>query len=212
MSATTQPRPPTQTLAPQQRAVSVAAHRADLRRSRRVPAVLVAAGLLTIGAVTAVEAVLVAAGLAPLLVPRDRLADQATGVDWDDPGLLTVAAIAAAVGLLLLALAVLPGRRRLLVIRAADPGVLVTVGPRALRRLLATDATGITGVHRARVALRGRHTTLRIRGRGGVNPGARTQAAQAVRDRLEQLHPAYATRTGRPLQPHVRTRWRETRR
>jgi hypothetical protein len=77
------------------------------------------------------------------------------GLTWGDPWTLGVAAALAAAGPALL-LAALPGRTRGLPLAGDDPLLAGAVGRAALRRTLAEAATGVPGVIRAGVRLRGR--------------------------------------------------------
>jgi uncharacterized protein DUF6286 len=178
----------------------------DLRPSRTPAAMIVALLLLAAGALAVTEIGLARTGRPSLLTPRERVAAAVTAARWDDPVVLGIAGLAAAVGVLLLGLALVPGRPRALVLACDSPGVVLTIGRRSVRRLLGRDATRVEGVKRARVSLRRRRVIVRVTGRSRVHPEARAQVERAVSERIEQLAPV------RPAGLRVRVRWKEARR
>ncbi|MDQ5848839.1 MAG: hypothetical protein M3544_07705, partial [Pseudomonadota bacterium] len=98
------------------------------RPSRAVPALILGTLLLAAG-VALVWAALarLATGSWPVFLagPRDWL----TGLTWNDPGVWAVGAAAAAVGLVLLAAALVPGRFNALRLRApGDEGQVAVAG------------------------------------------------------------------------------------
>jgi hypothetical protein len=182
--------------------------RASLRRqrrpSRRPAAIVVSLLLLTAGALTVTGIVLALAERPWLVPPVERFAREVVAARWDDPAVLVTAGVAVAVGLLLLALALVPGRLRGITLSSDGPDVLVTTSRRTLRRQLARDAARITGVHDVRVTVRRRRAVVRVRGNSRANTQARAEVERAVAARLDELAPL------RPLA--VRVRWREVRR
>jgi len=202
------------TITPERPVAQTPAHAARPRRAlvhglrpvRRVPAVLVALLLLSAGVLTVWEIVLARANRPPFLLPREQLVVEITGLTWDDPAVLTGAVAAALLGVLLLALALWPGRARAFVLDSGDPDLLITVGRRSLRRLLARDARRQVGVARARVTVRRRRVVVRARGQSTQPSETRTQIQQALERRLADLQPLRAPH------PAVRVRWKEQRR
>jgi hypothetical protein len=178
----------------------------SLRPTRTPAAMITALLLLTAGTLAVTEIVLTRTGHPPLLMPHERIAAQVRTARWDDPAVLGIAGLAAAAGVLLLGLALLPGRPRALVLACDNPDVVFTIGRPAARRLLARDATRVDGVKRARVSLRRRRVVVRVTGRSRVHAQARAQVERAVSARIEQLAPV------RPARPRVRVRWKEARR
>jgi len=78
---------------------------------------------------------------------------------WDAPAVLTAGIAAAVIGIGLLAAGLLPPRRRVTELAAADPRLAAGIPPAGLRRALRAAVTGIDGITAAR--LRGRrHLTI----------------------------------------------------
>jgi hypothetical protein len=177
-----------------------------LRPARRVPAVLVALVLLAAGALTVWEIVLARANRPPFLLPREQLAVEITGVSWNDPAVLTGGVVVALLGVLLLGLALWPGRAPAFVLDSGDPDVLIAVGRRSLRQLLARDARRHVGVARARVSVRRRRVAVRVRGQSTQPAETRTEIQQALERRLADVQPLGGAH------PAVRVRWRKQRR
>jgi Family of unknown function (DUF6286) len=184
-----------------ERAQRRAAARA-FRPSRKVPAAVTAVLLTAAALATAIAAVAAAtrgrAQQPPLtwLTPLGR-------ARWDDPATLITAAVACLLGLLLLALALTPGRPRLIALASEDPQTVTGITRAGLRRHLATVAVGVDGVSRARVRLGRRRVQVKaatpLRDAREL-PG---QVTQALTTRLEELRPL------RPVRVHVNVRERE---
>jgi uncharacterized protein DUF6286 len=178
----------------------------DLRPSRTPAAVITALLLLAAGTLAVTEIVLARTGRPALPTPPEQVAAAVAAARWDDPVVLGIAGLASAVGALLLGLALVPGRPRALVLACDSPGVVLTIGRRSVRRLLARDATRVDGVKRARVSLRRRRVIVRVTGLSRAHAEARAQVERAISARIEQLAPV------RPAGLRVRVRWREARR
>jgi uncharacterized protein DUF6286 len=178
----------------------------SLRPARRWGAVPVATLLLGAGALTVIEIVLARLERAPLVVPRAELAQRIAASTWDHSVVLLGAGLAALVGILLLLLAVLPGRTRAVLVGSADTDMLLAIGRRSLRRLLARDARRVVGVQRARVAVRRRRIVVHAHGRAGAPVEARGEVREALERRLADLQ-----LTG-PAGQRVHVRWKEQRR
>jgi hypothetical protein len=175
----------------------------SLRPTRRTAAVPVALLLLAGGVLTVTEIVLARLGLPPLVAPRQRLTRQIASFAFDDPAVTAGAALAALLGVLLLTMALLPGRPRPLLVESGDPYVLLTLGRRSLRRLLTQDArqADVT-VTRARVSLRRRRIVVRARGQSPQPEQTRAQLQQLLEQRLADLQLI------RPAHLTVHVRWK----
>ncbi|GLY75082.1 hypothetical protein Airi01_033490 [Actinoallomurus iriomotensis] len=177
------------------------AARRAVRRSfgpRRVlPSVVTAALLAAAAIILAAEVIGTLVGRSPgVLLPVVDLARLGRSLRWDDVLVLAVASLLAALGLLLLLLALRPGRLRAIPLRSEDPNVVLGIARADLRRYVARAAQSVDGVDRARVRVR-RHS-VRVR---AVSPlhdvaGLTEQVHGAVGERLSALAPLH--------RPHVR--------
>jgi hypothetical protein len=160
--------------------------------SRRVPAALTALAVLIPTAVCLYDVIAVRAGhrAAPW---RRRLADELATRPLDDVWMLTGAGVAAALGLWLLVLALTPGRRHLLPMRAPGPEHIDAALDRDSAAALLRDAAlRVPGVGHARVRVR-RHRVkvradVRFRDLRQVKDDL-TRVLREQRDRLALAHP-----------------------
>ena len=159
------------------------------RGRRTVSAVIVACVLLALGALVAWQAILVQTGMQPYGVDASAVADRLHRTPWTDTAVISAAAVAIAAGLGLLALALLPSRRRYLQLRESDP-VLVTGITRAnLRRALSGAAQRVNGITAAETELhRGTATTV-ITSSLSMTERLPAAAGEAITVRLQQLDP-----------------------
>ncbi|NJP90165.1 alkaline shock response membrane anchor protein AmaP [Nonomuraea sp. FMUSA5-5] len=137
-----------------------AADRAALRAfrpRRRVPAMIVAALLALLSLLVLAETVSALAGRPLRWVPYDRMLAWAGSTLWSDPRVLAGAAVVTLAGLVLLAIALVPGRPRMVPVRSGDPDLVIGLRPRSVTRALAHAAEQVPGVRSARATLRG-HT------------------------------------------------------
>ncbi|GAA2214936.1 hypothetical protein GCM10009850_104030 [Nonomuraea monospora] len=144
---------------PRDRAAERAADRAAVRAFRpyrRIPAVIVATLLALLSLLVLAETVSALAGRPLRWIPYDRMLGWATTTLWSDPRVLLGAAVAALLGLLLLAIALVPGRPRMVPVRSGDPDLIIGLRPRSVARALAHAAEQVPGVRSARATLRGR--------------------------------------------------------
>ncbi|MEV6985348.1 DUF6286 domain-containing protein [Sphaerisporangium sp. NPDC051017] len=166
------------------------------RPRRTVPATVTALLLALAALVTLIGAVAAATGANMRTVPWTSFADFGAG-PVDDPAHLAVAGAAVVVGLFLLGLALVPGRTRVVPLASDDPSTVTGITERGLRRHLATVATAVDGVSRARVKLRRRVVHVRavtpLRDPGDL-PG---EITEAVGGRLDALRPL------KPMRVHV---------
>lgn len=180
-------------------------YRAAVRRfrSRRTLAASLVAAVLAIAATAgAIEVISYLVDRPSGLLPVDGLARVGRETRWEDPLVLIVAAVAGLIGLLLLALAVLPGRARVIPVAAGLDQVILALRPAALERHAAAAAEAVPGVEHAVASVRGRR--LRVRVESWLrDPGdLADQVRQAVAERVDQLAPLRRPR----LQVHLRHR------
>ncbi|MDS1271957.1 DUF6286 domain-containing protein [Lipingzhangella sp. LS1_29] len=179
-------------LAPPDPLASQRARRTAVRtfRPRRSwPAFLAGAVLVLVAAVAAAEVISALVGSPLRMLPYQQAASYAEGARWSDPSVRVASAVLAGIGLVLISLAVLPGRSRWLPLRTDDPDLVVGISPAALRRALSSAAEDVDGVRRARVRLGRRSITVRVHtdlGEPGTLP---TQVETEVRRRLSELAP-----------------------
>ncbi|MER6831766.1 DUF6286 domain-containing protein [Streptosporangium sp. NPDC000563] len=114
---------------------------------------------LTVSAVLAASAA-VTVGLlmdSPLArVPYRRIVKGVGAWNWSDPAVFAASVLAVAMGLVMLALAVLPGRSRLVPLEAGDPHMVIGITRSGLRRTLREAAESVEEVNGARVRLTSR--------------------------------------------------------
>ncbi len=166
-------------------------HRA-LRPGRTPAGIIVALATSLLAWAATAEALAVALDLTHELGPAGRLADRLAGLaarPWADPVVTGVACAFVVVGVLLVALAVTPGRPRLVPLETADPLLAAGLTRSGLRRTLVAAARTVPGADTARVRLRGRGRRIEVRVRtearrtGGLLP----QVSGAVGHRLAAL-------------------------
>ncbi|WP_449066436.1 DUF6286 domain-containing protein, partial [Planomonospora algeriensis] len=106
---------------------------------------------------------------------------------WSDPAVLGAALGVLAVGAALVAVAVVPGRSRLVPLETGDPLAVIGLTRSGLRRTLRAAAESVDGVVRARVRLgRGGVEVLVVAETDGTGRLLR-QVGAAVGDRLADL-------------------------
>lgn len=151
------------------------------RRSRRtMPAALTALVLLAASVVVAVTAIQLALGEAPLL-PYDALAGRLHDTTWSATEVAVAGGVAAAVGLLLLLVAVVPGRAR-----TAPLDERTAVSVRGLRNAL-RSAAHVDGVESAAVKVRRRRVRAVVRTRRSVADGLGDAVRTALEHRVGEL-------------------------
>jgi hypothetical protein len=124
---------------------------------------------------------------------------------WHDGRVVTVSALLAVAGLLLIAIAAYPGRTRHEPLRSADPLFIAAISRAGLRQAVVNTALGVPGIARCRVRMRGRvrrrilvDVTTGYRIPGNLADKVRT----AVFRRLDQIDPLHGRRVV------VRVKWR----
>jgi ABC-type Fe3+ transport system permease subunit len=154
-----------------------------------VSAVIVAILLLVLGALMAWQAVLVQTGRQPYGVDASAVADRLHRTPWTDTAVITAAAVAIVVGLGLLALAMLPSRRRYLQLRESDPVLVTGITPANLRRALSGAAQRVNGINAAETELHRTTATTVITSSLSMTERLPAAAEDAITVRLKQLDP-----------------------
>lgn len=149
------------------------------------------AGVLTALALTCVFGLVAAEAIAGLLgaplgwTPLDDVIALGETHTWTDAQLPAIALAAA--GTLLLLLAVLPGRPRLVPLETADPLTVIGITRAGLRRTLRGAAQQVDGVEQARVWLRRGSIEVVVRTGAETPATLLRQVGTAVGDRLTAL-------------------------
>jgi hypothetical protein len=159
-------------------------------RSRRSILATIAAVVLAVVALLAlVEVVSRLIDRPARAVPVSRLIELGRETQWDDPLALIVSGVLAAIGLLLVLMAIWPGHGGVVPLAVDDPALVAGVSRRALRHDAATAAREVPGVTGATAKLRGRR--LRVRARTPLRDPRELAAEveQAVSARIERLAP-----------------------
>ncbi|MBX6386052.1 MAG: hypothetical protein IRZ07_24275 [Microbispora sp.] len=167
------------------------AARRAFRPSRGLPAAVAALALLGIGGLTAVHVVSALLGLPVKIVPYDEWARWASTTAWNDGRALAVAAALTLIGLVLILIAVVPGRGRMIPLRTGDPDLVVGMPRRALARALRARAGEVDGVRTAGARMRGWHADVSVRTDLRDTTALEGRVRAAVEDELARLAPAH---------------------
>ena len=155
--------------------------------TNRVLSALLALLLLVGGLLVAVEIVLAQLGRPPLLIPWSAWASWLGEQTWDTFTVRLVLFGLVVVGLVLLILALRPGKPRRLALPTTGSNLRVSIARRALQQNLADTATRASGVASAS-AKAGRRTVTITATTANPNTTEVQNAAQAAVDqRLDQL-------------------------
>ncbi|MFF3444516.1 DUF6286 domain-containing protein [Streptosporangium sp. NPDC002721] len=120
---------------------------AGLPTALAVSAVLVVSASVTVGLLTR----------SPVArIPYRRLVNGVGAWHWSDPATFAASTLAVAAGLVMLALAALPGRTRLVPLESGDPHMVIGITRSGLRRTLREAAEAVEEVNGARVRLTSR--------------------------------------------------------
>ncbi|GII01196.1 hypothetical protein Pta02_32040 [Planobispora takensis] len=125
------------------------------------------------------------------LVPYQKLAAGIGALKWSDPVVTAAAAALAALGLLMVTIAALPGRTRLVPLETGDPLTVIGLTRSGLRRTLRAAAESVDGVGRARVYLRSRQVEVIVIADGERTGRLLRQVGTAVGDRLSGVGAMY---------------------
>lgn len=169
------------------RARRVAVH--TFRPKRSWPAFIVGAVIMVVAGVAAAEVISALVGSPLRILPFDRAADYAGSARWNDPAVQIASGVLAAIGLVLLALALIPGRGGYLPLQTDDPALVVGLSKPGLRRALAAAARDVDGVRGARVVVGRRRVKVRAETHLRSAEGMREAVHTAVQERLAELAP-----------------------
>ncbi|MEU7690106.1 alkaline shock response membrane anchor protein AmaP [Microbispora hainanensis] len=161
------------------------------RPSRGLPAAVAALALLAIGGLTTVHVVSALLGRPVRLVPYEQWARWASTTAWNDGRTLAVASALALIGLVLILIAVVPGRGRMIALRTGDPDLVVGLPRRALARALGARAGKVDGVRAAGTRMRGWHADVSVRTDLRDTKALAERVRAAVEDELARLAPAH---------------------
>ncbi|MGP3954622.1 DUF6286 domain-containing protein [Nonomuraea sp. 3N208] len=123
-----------------------------LRPARTLPGAVVSLALAAGLGATAAEVVSALLGHPLGWVPVNELVELAGDTTW--PEMATAALVTAEAGALMLLLAIVPGRCRLVPVQTSDPLIVIGITRSGLRRTLRAAAQQVAGVDKARVRLR----------------------------------------------------------
>lgn len=165
-----------------------------IRRHRRVlPATIVALVLLAAMVVLVVSCVQLLLGQPPL-IPFGTVVPIAAALPWSSGTVMAAGAVAAALGLVLLACAWTPGAATIVPLAPTEHS---TAGAtrQSLRRIVTSTARAVDGVHSASATVRPRRVGVRVR-TPLRDPGELGQQVRAaIDDRLAEIALARTPRT-----------------
>ncbi|MFC4114733.1 DUF6286 domain-containing protein [Nonomuraea zeae] len=153
-----------------------------LRPARAVPGAAVALALAAGLGATAAEVVSGLLGQPLGWVPVNEIVEAAGKTTW--PELSEAALYVAGAGGLMLALAVVPGRSRLVPVETSDPLIVIGITRSGLRRTLRAAAQQVAGVEKASVRLRRRTIEVTVVTGAESSGTMLRQVGSAVGDRL----------------------------
>lgn len=170
--------------------------RARVFRPRRmVPATIVAAVIIIVAALTAAGIVAALVGRPIALLHAGAIGSWLARTQWNDAAALVIGAVLAVLGLVLIVIALVPGRPGVVGLGTGRPDVLMGLTRRGLRHVAATAAGGVDGAERAQAKARGRRVRVKVttplRDRAdadAVRERARDAVAKAM-DRLDLTRP-----------------------
>ncbi|RBQ14261.1 hypothetical protein DP939_41325 [Spongiactinospora rosea] len=134
------------------RADHAAAH--AFRPWRRWPAVIASVVLMALGIIAAIEIISALFGGAARVVPYEPLWRWATSAHWNEPAMLTGAAVAALLGIILLLAALIPGRPRFVPLRSGDRDLIMGMQRRSFTNAVRHAVEDVDGVREAKARLR----------------------------------------------------------
>ncbi|MEU4829203.1 DUF6286 domain-containing protein [Streptosporangium sp. NPDC023615] len=153
-----------------------------------VPAALVVAALLSLSASTTVGLLM---GSPVAREPYRLLVEGVGAWRWSDPAVFAVAALAMVAGATMLALAVVPGRPRLVPLEPGDPHLVIGITRSGLRRTLREAAESVEEVNQARVRLASRVVEVTVFTDAERTGPVLRRVGAAVGDRLAGLGSMY---------------------
>lgn len=153
-----------------------------LRPARALPGAAVSLALVAGLGATAAEVVSALLGQPLGWVPVNELVSLAGETTWAEAS--TAALVMAGAGALMLLLAVVPGRCRLVPVRTDDPLIVIGITRSGLRRTVRAAAQQVPGVDKARVRLRRGTIEVTVVTREESSGSMLRQVGTAVGDRL----------------------------
>jgi hypothetical protein len=166
----------------------------EFRPRRVIPAVVASAALMAIGLIAALEIISGLLGVPARLIPYPRVLAWAQSTRWNETAVIVGAAVIAALGLLLLLIALVPGRPRYVPLHTGDPELVMGMRRRSFARALEHAATSVQGVKDAKARVRG--DRVRVTATTTMHDSARLEDAahQAVAGTINSLGPTGAPR------------------
>ena len=183
----TKPVPPHRQLEPGSLAERRAAARA-FRPRRALPAIVVSALLAVATGLIAAYLISNYVGHQVHVLPGG-LFQAGHQLHWDDPRPLVASGVACALGLLLIVLALRPGRFRVVPVTSQDPYAVAAMTRAGLRRYLVGAASTVDGIASAKVKVRRRRARVYATSSLRDTAGLTAQVETAVTDRLTTLAP-----------------------
>lgn len=160
------------------------------RRPRRTfPATVTALVMLAGCVVVAVVAVQMILGQAAWL-SYSAVADALHGVRWDSLVLAVAGGFAGVLGLVLVLVAILPGKPTVLPLRGEESDIDSGASRRSLRSTLRASASTVDGVSGVKLRLRRRKLRAEVKTERTVTDGLADAVRTAVENRIGQIAPA----------------------
>ncbi|WP_116112383.1 DUF6286 domain-containing protein [Amycolatopsis ruanii] len=161
-----------------------------IRRPRRsVPATLTALVLLAASVLVATCAIQMLTGHQPFL-SYDAVAGTLNRTRWDSVGAAGAGGVLAAFGLVLLLAAVLPGAATVVPLEDDGSGLDSGASRRGLRTTLRAAVEAVDGVRGAKLAVRRRVVTAKVRTDRASGEGLADAVRAALERRIEDISPA----------------------
>lgn len=164
------------------------------RPGRGIPATIAAFALLAIGLLAALEIVSALLGAPAGIVPYRRAADWAMTTSWNDTSALVVSAVVAALGLLLLLIALVPGRSAYVPLRTDDPETIIGMRRRSFADAIAHAARSARGARDARARMRGGRVRVTVTTAATDVRAVHDTVLQAVSDKIDEIDPVHRPR------------------
>ncbi|WP_227996020.1 DUF6286 domain-containing protein [Nocardia australiensis] len=164
-----------------------------IRRPRRaVPAIVLALVLLAASVAVVVSLVQKLVGVHEF-VSYDRVADELHGLTWNEAPVLAAGVVAMVIGVVLLVVALVPGRPVVLPM-AAEEGIHAGLTRAGLHAALRHTASSVEGVRTARVRLRRKAVKISAGTDRTDAAGLAEEVCEAVTRRVHELAPEQAQR------------------
>jgi hypothetical protein len=157
------------------------------RRGRVLPSVIVALVLVGAGVTLVVDVIAVALRHHALIWPYEQMAGEMRRTHWSDVPIVVIAAVTVAIGILLLELACVPGRQKVVPLEPSRSDESVGLTKRTLRRALYRAVDDLDGVAKVGVRLHRRKVSLTVHSVLRDEENLEADARAAVEGRLEEL-------------------------